>query len=101
MDIWISGTLLPGFCLIVRVHGLEYFIFQAGKRVCFISLRAAICILFLCSLVCLTITLLIPGFAAFDYIINLVVLWGDIFVYMYGNYGLICLKCLFSAVLLG
>ncbi len=77
------------------------FIFQAGKRVCFISLRAAICILFLCSLVCLTITLLIPGFAAFDYIINLVVLWGDIFVYMYGNYGLICLKCLFSAVLLG
>ncbi len=72
MDILISGTLLPGFCLIYRVHGLEYFYFQAGKRVCFISLDAAICI-FLCSLVCLYITLLIPGFAVFDYIINLVI----------------------------
>ncbi len=62
-----------GFASYIECMASNTFIFQAGKRVCFISLDAAICI-FLCSLVCLYITLLIPGFAVFDYIINLVIL---------------------------
>lgn len=72
----------------------NFFIFQAGKRVRFCSLRAAIDILFCVFSVCLITSLLITGFVLFDYIVNQVVFLGDIFVYMHGYFGFICFKYL-------
>lgn len=81
---------------------LNSFTFQAGKRVCFISLHAAISSMLFGSLVDLTITLLeIPGFAVFVYNIIYVFRRGGLIVDVYGCYGNLCLSFVYTMTIPG